>query len=268
MTKLCEALDVKRPTYYKWLKSREGKRERRKKALLERIAQVHDESFGTYGSRRVYEQLKDEKVVCSKTTVEKLMSKNGIAPKRKRKFKSTTDSKHKLPVCQNVLNREFSASRPNLIWVSDITYVETHVAVFVDLYSRMVVGWSMSPRIDAELVSEAYEMGVQRRGAHPLLVHSDRGSQYASKHFREMLRQHPGIQSMSRKGQCWDNAVAESFFGALKSELVYHHTFRTRKQAQTTIFEYVEIFYNRRRLHSSLGYTSPLKFELKDKKAS
>jgi transposase InsO family protein len=273
VSKLCDALEVKRGTYYKWLKSREGKREKQRKKLLKRIKEIFEESFGTYGSRRVYEQLRQEGYRCSRRMIEKLMSKNQITPKRKRKHKSTTDSKHKMPISQNVLNREFYPKRPNLIWVSDITYVETHegwlyTAVFIDLNSRMIVGWSMSAHLDAQLVLDAYNMGVQRRGTAPLMVHSDRGTQFASELFRNALRRSPGIQSMSRKGNCWDNAPAESFFGTLKSELIYRENFRTRDEARLAIFSYIETFYNTRRLHSSLGYLSPLNFELKDKKVS
>ena len=165
-------------------------------------------------------------------------------------------------------------SKPNEVWVSDITYVETqegwlYLAVFIDLFSRMVVGWAMSDRIDAELVVSAYEMGTARRGIKsPLIVHSDRGSQYASALFREAFEESDCRQSMSRKGNCWDNAVAESFFGTIKSELIYHHIFKTRKDAQLTIFEFIEIFYNKTRLHSALNYLTPEEVDLKGKKAA
>lgn len=204
--------------------------------------------------------------------VEDLMHEHGISPRRKRKFRSTTDSKHQLPINENVLNRDFSPERPNEVWASDITYIETHegwlyLAAFIDLHSRMVIGWSMSSNIDAELVVSAYQMALNRRGIHPRIVHSDRGCQYASGYFRKVLSDEC-IQSMSRKANCWDNAVCESFWGTLKSELIYHHTFRTRDEARTAIFDYIEIFYNKRRLHSSLGYLSPEEFELKGKNAA
>lgn len=201
------------------------------------------------------------------------MREHGIRPRRKRKYQLTTDSRHKLPIAKNVLNRRFSTARPDQVWVSDITYIDTqegwlYLAVFIDLYSRKVVGWSMSDTMTADLVASAYEMGVKGRGIKcPEIVHSDRGSQYASEQFREMLAT-VCKQSMSRKGNCWDNAVAESFFGSLKSELIYHHTFKTREAAQLSIFEYIEIFYNKQRLHSTLGYLTPEEFDLKGKKVA
>lgn len=207
----------------------------------------------------------------NKKVVAKLMQEHGLTPHRKRRFKSTTDSKHSLPVSKNHVNREFWTDRPNVAWVSDITYVDTkegwlYLATFIDLYSRKVVGWSMSDRMTADLVVDAYDMALQRRGGPPNVVHSDRGSQYASYSFRKKLKKCK--QSMSRKGNCWDNAVAESFFGALKSELIYRTCFETRKEAEMSIFEYIEIFYNRTRLHSALGYVSPAEFEEKGRKAA
>lgn len=200
------------------------------------------------------------------------MREHEMKPRRRRKYKATTDSRHTLPVAENVVARKFSPEKPNEVWVSDITYIETHegwlyLTVFIDLYSRMVVGWSMSDSLVADSVVSAYQMAVRRREKPPEIVHSDRGIQYASELFRNALDE-TCKQSMSRKGNCWDNAVAESFFGALKSELIYHHTFETRRLAEMTIFEYVEIFYNRERLHSTLGYLTPEEFDLKGKKAA
>jgi putative transposase len=208
----------------------------------------------------------------NKKVVEKLMNKNGIQPRRKRKFKSTTDSKHSLPVAENVLKRQFAAAKPNDAWVGDITYIETaegwlYLAVWIDLYSRKVVGWSTSDRMTADLVIEAFEMATLRRAiAAPKLVHSDRGTQYASEAFRNRAKKCK--QSMSRKGSCWDNAVAESFFGALKSELIHRETYKSREEASMRVFDYIEIFYNRKRLHSTLGYVSPCEFEEKGKTAA
>ena len=176
-----------------------------------------------------------------------------------------------MPVSRNDLNRGFVVDKPNSVWVSDITYIDTregwlYLAAFIDLYSRKVVGWSMSNRMTADLVISAFDMALQQRGTKPNLVHSDRGSQYASENFRKKLKKCK--QSMSRKGNCWDNAVAESFFGTLKSELVHRQTFETRKEAEMSIFKYIETFYNRTRLHSTLGYVSPAKFEEKGRKAA
>lgn len=195
------------------------------------------------------------------------MKKNGIQAKRKKKFKATTNSKHNLPIAENLLNREFTASKPNQAWVGDITYITTeegwlYLATWIDLWSRKVVGWSMAPRMTADLVVDAFRMAMFRQKGHaPELVHSDRGSQYASEAFREELKKHRCKQSMSRKANCWDNAVAESFFGTLKSELVHHEKYKTREQARLSIFDYIETFYNKRRLHSHLNYTSPEDFE-------
>ena len=201
------------------------------------------------------------------------MKKHKISPKRKRKYRSTTDSKHNLPIKNNILDREFKQLKPHSAWVSDITYIETregwlYLAAFIDLYSHKVVGWAADKTMTAELVIEAYKAATKGEGTTPLLVHSDRGSQYASDLFRNLLKSTNCIQSMSRTGNCWDNAVAESFFGALKSELVHRTSFQTRDDAQVALFDYIEIFYNRRRLHSALGYLSPVDFLLKDKKAA
>jgi len=198
--------------------------------------------------------------------VEKLMKDNAIKAKRKQKFKSTTDSKHKLPVAPNLLDREFTARKPNLVWVSDITYIPTeegwmYLCTFIDLFSRKVVGWAMSARITADLVVDAFRMGIFRQKRAPLMVHSDRGSQYASDMFRKELIKYRCMRSMSKKGDCWDNAVAESFFATLKTELVHHEKYKSREHARLSIFDYIETFYNRKRLHSHLNYLSPEKFE-------
>lgn len=201
------------------------------------------------------------------------MRENEIQPKQKRKFKITTDSKHDLPIVPNLLNREFSVEEKDEVWVSDITYIETgqgwlYLSVFIDLYSRAVVGWSMEKNMTADIVVNAFKMGVLKQGRAPIVVHSDRGSQYASSVFRNELELRGTLQSMSRKGNCWDNAVAESFFGKLKSELIYRHTFKTRDEAMMSIFGYIEIFYNKRRLHSTLGYITPEEKVQKGKKAA
>lgn len=201
------------------------------------------------------------------------MRENKIKARQKRKHKCTTDSKHDMPIAPNVLNRQFEVNEPDEVWVSDITYVETdegwlYVAIFLDLYSRTIVGWSMSDNMTANLVLDAFALGIARRGRAPILVHSDRGTQYASEDFRNALEQHDCVQSMSRKGNCWDNAPAESFFGMLKSEHVYHYKFKTREQAAMSIFEYIEIFYNKRRLHSGLKYLTPWEKGQKGQKAA
>ena len=264
-------MGVHRSGYDKWTKRSNGERRQRQTALLSRILEIFEESRRTYGCPRIWQQLKREGWRVAKRTVERIMRQHGIQPKRRRAFKSTTDSKHSLPVSDNVVKRQFAVVEPNHTWVSDITYIQTHegwlyLAVFIDLVSRKVVGWSMSDQITADLVNKAYDMATFRRSAQPRVVHSDRGIQYAAQSFRGRLGETK--QSMSRKGNCCDNAVAESFFGSLKSELIYHHTFVTREQAAMSIFDYIEIFYNRRRLHSTLNYLSPEEFEDKSKTAA
>jgi len=194
------------------------------------------------------------------------MRENGIRAKRSKKFKATTDSNHNLPVAKNRLKRKFKTKKANKVWVSDITYIHTdegwlYLAVFIDLFSRKVVGWSMSDRMKADLVANAFRMGIFRQHRPPKMVHSDRGSQYASELFREELKLRSCLQSMSRKGDCWDNAVAESFFGTLKCELIHHERFKSRESARLAVFDYIETFYNTKRLHSHLNYMTPSEFE-------
>jgi transposase InsO family protein len=259
---MCDVLEVCRSGYYKWLKSGVTERKRKREVLLQRIIEIFEESRHTYGAPRIYRQLRTEGFTCTRRTVAELMRRHEIAPKRKRKHKSTTDSNHKLPVAPNLLERQFATEVPDEVWVSDITYIETaqgwlYLCVFIDLYSRMVVGWCMSERMTADLVTTAFEMGVENQGRAPIVAHSDRGSQYASWLFKEQLDHYDCLQSMSRRGNCWDNAVAESFFGSLKAELVHRVNFATRIEACTALFDYIEIFYNKRRLHSVLGYLTP-----------
>lgn len=262
INRLCEVLEVSRSGYYKWLKRGVTPRGTKRIKLLQRILEIFEDSRESYGCPRIYEQLRSEGYTCNHKTVEKLMQKNEIQARRKRRFKSTTDSNHKLPIAPNVLSREFATEEADEAWVSDITYIDTsegwlYLAVFIDLYSRMVVGWSMSENMTADLVVDAFRMGTGKQGHAPILAHSDRGSQYASELFRRELEEYDCIQSMSRKGNCWDNAVAESFFGSLKSELVHRTKFNSREEASMKVFDYIEIFYNKRRLHSALGYLTP-----------
>jgi Transposase and inactivated derivatives len=273
ITKLCEALDVTRSAYYQWLKKKPSPRKIRQILLLNRIVEIFEESRQTYGCPRIYDQLRAEGWICGKNTVERLMRENEIRPKTKRKFRATTSSKHDLPIALNVLDREFEVEEAHEVWVSDITYIPTaqgwlYLCVFIDLYSRMIVGWSMSSNMRSELVVDAFKMGIDRTGSPPIVVHSDRGSQYASENFRMELDQYDCIQSMSRRGNCWDNAVAESFFASLKKELIFHENFISRIHASTAVFEYIEIFYNKRRRHSTLGYLTPEEKELKGRKVA
>lgn len=201
------------------------------------------------------------------------MKENDIQARRKRGYKNTTDSKHDLPIAANLLEQNFETEEPDEVWVSDITYIDTaqgwlYLCVFIDLFTRSVVGWSMSTSMKSDLVIDAFLMGVGKRRRAPIIAHSDRGSQYASAAFRTELAAHDCIQSMSRKGNCWDNAVAESFFGTLKSELVYRNKFDTRIKATMAIFDYIEIFYNKTRLHSALDYLTPEEKGLKGRKVA
>jgi len=264
---MCKVLNASRSTYYDWRTGRVPPRILRQQELLEEIKRIHKGSRGIYGSPKILEELRSRGIVVNHKTVEELMKKNGIQAKRKKKFKATTNSNHSLPVAPNLLKRNFTATKPNQVWVSDITYIPTmegwlYLSTFIDLSSRKVVGWSMSSRMTADIVVDAFRMAVfrQKRQA-PAMVHSDRGSQYASEVFRDELKKHACKQSMSRKGDCWDNAVAESFFGTLKNELVHHEKYKTREEARLSIFDYIEMFYNKRRLHSYLNYVSPEEFE-------
>jgi len=227
---------------------------------------VHQRSRENYGSPRVTAELQALGVRCGENRVARLMRENGICAKRRR-YRATTNSKHNLPVAPNLLARQFTVDRPNAVWMTDITYIWTsegwlYLAGVVDLYSRMVVGHSMSRRITEELTLEALNQALGRRRPKPgLLHHSDQGSQYAADDYRKLLKECGFTASMSRKGDCWDNAPMESFFATLKTELIYRERFTTREDAKRKIFEYIEVFYNRERRHSSLGYQSPVDFE-------
>jgi transposase InsO family protein len=264
---LCETLGVSTSGFYAWLSREPSAAQKRRAALLVEIRAVHAEVKGRYGSPRVHAELQARGADCCLNTVAKLMADNDIRAKTARKVRNTTDSNHDRPVAGNVLDRQFGASGPNEKWVADITYIPTregwlYLAAVEDLYSRMVVGWSMADHMESRLVVDALEMAVQRRlPAEGLLAHSDRGSQYASEHYQRLLGRH-GIEcSMSGVGQCWDNAPMESFFASLKKELVHHEDYQTRAQARASIFEYIETFYNPKRRHSSLGFLSPVNFE-------
>lgn len=264
---MCRVLKVSRSGYYAWRGRPASNRDVENRGLLESIKSVFKKSRKTYGSPRVHRQLVSDGQVCSLGRIERLMSANGIRAKQRRKFVATTDSKHDLPVADNVLGRDFSVDEPNRVWTSDITYIPTdegwlYLAGVLDLCSRTAVGWSMSDSLERHLVMDALEMAYRRRQpGKGLIHHSDRGSQYASDDYRNLLANYGMQMSMSRKGDCWDNAPMESFFGTLKKELVHHRRYRTREEARRDIFDYIEVFYNRERLHSSLGYVSPAHYE-------
>ncbi len=270
---MCTLLAVCRSAYYDWLQRQPTANELEDQQLMALIQSEFDKGRANYGTRRIKQALVQQGITVSRRRIGRLMSELGLACKVKRKFKATTNSKHDLPIAENHVKREFTVAKPNQVYVGDITYIPTqegwlYLAVVIDLYSRQVVGWSMAERMQASLVNHALTMAVwKRKPAKGLIWHTDRGSQYASDSHRLLLRQHGIVQSMSRKGDCWDNAVAESFFHSLKSELVHHETYPTRMVAKQSIFEYIEVFYNRLRLHSSNGYLSPVDYELQCKAA-
>ena len=260
-------MQVSTSGYYDWRGRQESRRTQENRKLLVEIKAVHAESKQTYGSPRICRTLNQRGVRCSKNRVARLMHAHGVRAKQTKRFKATTDSRHRLPVAENVLDRQFEPAAPNEAWAADITYVWTregwlYLAVVMDLFSRRVVGLSMQRVMGRQLVIGALKMALGRRRPGPgLLHHSDRGSQYASGDFQALLRGTGIVCSMSRKGNCWDNAPLESFFATLKNELVHHRRYQTRAEARSEIFEYIETWYNSKRLHSSLGYLSPAEYE-------
>ena len=267
ISKLCKVMKVTRSGYYNWRRRPHSERTEANKALIPLVLQIHIESGATYGSRRMARALRAMGISCGRSRARTLMRIADIIVKQKRKFKATTDSKHKLPVSPNLLNREFEVKAPNKVWVSDITYVWTaqgwlYLAIVLDLFSRQIVGWAVSNRINRKLVINAALMAIWQRRPNPgLIFHNDRGSQYCSGDFQKLLKTHHMKSSMSRKGDCWDNAVAESFFASLKTERVFFKKYRTRYEARQDIINYIEMFYNSKRIHSYLGYVSPREFE-------
>lgn len=258
-------MKVSRSGYYEWLsKPIRGKQD---EILIEIITTIFNEGRNTYGTRRIKKKLAMQNKIVSRRRIGRLMKESGLVCKTKRQFKSTTDSKHTQFISPNLLGRQFNVTQKNRYWVGDITYIPTnegwlYLAVVLDLYSRQVVGWSMNSRMKAELVNKALLMAIwKRKPPKGLIWHTDRGSQYASDSHRLILQDHHITQSMSRKGNCWDNAVAESFFHTLKTELTHHCKFKNREEARHMIFEYIEVFYNRIRIHSANNYLSPLDYE-------
>ena len=265
---MCQVLNVSRSGYYDWRDRPASEAQVRQQKLMDQIRQSYQQNRGVYGSPRLALELKDLGFACCRNTVAKLMHLSGLQAITVKRFKvKTTDSSHGLPVAENLLQQDFSATAPNQMWVADITYIPTdegvlYLAGIKDLCTRKIVGWSMDERMPAELVMAALQMAVGKE--HPaagLLHHSDRGSQYASTTYQDQLTAYGITCSMSRRGNCYDNASMESFWGSLKQELVYQRKFRTREEAKAAIFEYIEVFYNRQRRHSSLGYVSPAEFE-------
>ena len=264
---MCDALDVNRSGYYAYKNAPLLMRQTEDERLTALIVKSFNESRQNYGTERIQKDLRELGEKISRRRIGRLMKQAGLACKTVKKFKATTNSKHDETISHNLLNRNFKVDKPNKVWVGDITYIWTdmgwlYLATVIDLFSRKVVGWSMSDCMKTSLVNDAMQMAIwQRKPPKGLIWHTDRGSQYASKSHRALLKQHRIEQSMSRKGDCWDNAVAESFFHTLKTELVFHERYKTREQAQASIFEYIEVFYNRKRRHSANNLMSPVNFE-------
>lgn len=265
--KMCEVLEVSRSGYHKYIRSKMTQRRLDNQYLLEQIKKIHHKYRGVYGSPRIYEELRKQGYKCNRKRVVRIMRVHGIKAKRKRKYKVTTNSWHNYQVAKNILGQKFNSTEINKMWASDITFIWTkagwlYLCCIIDLCSRMIVGWSLDRIQGSSLVITALRQAIVNRGENPgLLFHSDRGSQYASDEVKRFLQEHKMVQSMSRKGNCYDNAVMESFFHTLKSELVNIEQFQTREEATMKIFDYIEIFYNRQRSHSSIGYMSPIEFE-------
>jgi len=264
---MCEAFEVSRSGYYKWTKRKVSKREKRRHKLAKRIRHIFLESRCLYGSPKVTKELQKQGMKVSEKTVARIMKELGLRSRTVKKYKATTNSKHNLPVHENVLNRQFKPAAPNKVWAADITYIWTdegwlYLASVMDLCSRKIVGFHMDERMTKELVVTALDRAYsQQRPQKGVLHHSDRGSQYASRDYQARLRKYKMKGSMSRKGNCYDNACIESFHSVLKKELVYLEKFKSRKEAKKRIFEYITCFYNGKRIHSAIGYFTPNDYE-------
>lgn len=267
VTRLCLALRVSRCGYYAWITREPSERAQSNARLLEKIKTIHRQSRQTCGSDKTWRLLTRQGEVCGRHRVARLRRINGIEAIRMKRFKASQGARNNEPMACNILNRQFSVRRPDRVWVTDTTFIATrqgwlYLAIVVDLYSRKVVGWAMGASNNSQLVCDALTMAIDHRQPKAgLLHHSDQGITYTCNQYRNLLDQHGMISSMSRKGNCHDNAVAESFFGNLKNELTYHHDFRTRQDAQSAIFDYIECFYNRKRLHQTLNYQTPVEYE-------
>jgi transposase InsO family protein len=267
---MCRVLEVTRSGFYAWLKSVPSARARTDVRLRIEVRAIHKMSRGSYGSPRMHRELQQRGERVSRKRVARLMGEEGLRGKKRRRFVVTTNSNHAYPVAPNVLDRKFAVEEidgPDQVWAADITYVPTregwlYLAIVLDLASRLVVGWSMGETLESSLATSALEMALQRRRpAAGLLHHSDRGSQYASNEYRALLEEKKAVASMSRKGNCWDNAVAESFFATVEIELIQDEDWHTRNEARVAIFDFIEVWYNRQRMHSSLGYLTPAEFD-------
>ena len=264
---MCKILNVSRSRYYVWRNNLVSKRANDDAFLTQKIKAIFVEGRENYGTRSIQSRLQQSGIKTSRKRITRLMQLSVLQCKIQRKFKVTTDSNHKLYIAPNLLQRQFYVDSPNRVWAGDITYIPTkngflYLATVMDLYSRKIVGWSMNTSLKTSLVNDALTMAIwSRKPSKGLIWHSDRGSQYCAKSHRAILQDHKIIQSMSRKGDCWDNATSESFFSTLKREMPQMGNFVDQKQAKAAIFEYIEVFYNRIRAHSTIGYLAPAEFE-------
>lgn len=266
---MCRVLKVSRSGYYDWAKREESERSQQDRVLLKEIRKIHQDTKEAYGATKTWQALKQSGTQCGKHRVARLRRQAGIEARRKRKFRLAYKSRNTAPAAPNLLRWPFKADHPDQIWVTDVTFISTrsgwlYLAVMIDLYTRVVVGWSMRDRPNQELVNEALMMAAEQRRPKPGLIHhSDQGILYSSGSYLTLLKKYGMLRSMSGKGNCYDNAVAESFFSSLKNEIVHHRNYQTRDEARTEIFEYIELFYNRKRLHQSLNYQTPMKYKSK-----
>lgn len=271
VVKMADSLDIHRSSYYRWQNSSEARDQKQSEEaeLTKVVKDIQEEFHYSYGTPRITDALKKKEMSTNHKKVARILRENGLNHRMKKKFRITTESNHDLPVSPNLLAQDFTATLPNKKWVSDISYVWTaegwlYLCVIIDLFSRKIVGWSVSSRIDTELLLMAFWHAIfTRKPGKGLIFHSDRGSQYCSHRFRNTLGFAGFVQSMSRRGNCWDNACAESFFKSMKTEWLYDLSFKTRQEAKDLLFEYIEVFYNRKRAHSSIGYESPESYESK-----
>ena len=264
---MCAVLNVSSSGFYDWVNRAPSRREQENQRLLKRIRSLHQDTGGNYGAIKTWQALKNEGESCGRHRVARLRRTNGIIAKRMRRFRAAYAARNSAPAAPNLLSQDFTADGPNRIWVGDITFIPTrkgwlYLAIQLDLFSRRIIGWSMSERINQQLVIDALIMGIRQRNPEPGLIHhSDQGIQYAGTGYQKILETYGMIASMSRKGNCYDNAVAESFFSNLKNELVYHSDYHNRDEARAAVFKYIEVFYNRKRLHQTLAYQSPAQYE-------
>jgi putative transposase len=264
---MCQVLQISRSGYYDWTAREQSERSKRDGVLLKEIRKVHEEMKEAYGAIKTWRVLQRSGTVCGKHRVARLRRQAGIEARRKRKFRLAYQARYTAPAPANLLRWPFTAAYPDQIWVTDVTFIPTrsgwlYLAVMIDLYTRLVVGWSMKDRPNQELVNEALMMAVEQRQPKPGLIHhSDQGILYSSGSYLALLKKYGMLRSMSGKGNCYDNAVAESFFSSLKNEIIHHRDYKTRDEARAEIFEYIELFYNRKRIHQSLDYQTPMKYE-------